>query len=768
MNSITTAGIRSALTVSTLLLASATLVAEDATDTRKARIQEPQLPVAIDEITIIGNADDVATTAGSAHVIDAEKLEQFKYTDIQRIVREIPGVSVQVEDGYGLRPNLSIRGTATERSGRITLLEDNVLISPAPYSAPSAYYFPTVGRMNQVEVLKGASSIKQGPYTVGGSMNFISTPIPESRAGFIDVEAAENSTSRLHGAYGESFDNFGFLVEGHLWDSDGFQAVDFVDTQTGLDKDDWMLKLRFNSDRDAAVYQQLDFKLQYAKENSNQSYLGLTDDDFSADAYRRYGASRYDNIETEHDQVIVRYLAQFNDDFSLTATAYSNNHQRDWFKTEGFDPDGSASAEEFSRTSWYSVIQGVNLGEDVGSLTPADLQSILDGGDSAIGSIQLRSNAREYFSRGIQLGAHWGTEIGGSEHQFEFGLRFHEDEEDRLQRNSNYHQENGELILDDLGLLGNAGNRIQEAKAVSFFVHDEITLGDLTLTPGLRYEDIDQGRTRWETRVGNTTDPSSRDASNLRDSRENHTTVWIPGIGALYAVTDAVAIYGGVHKGFTAPSNSPDVDEESSVNYELGLRYSGTQTYVDTALFFTDYDNLLGECTSSSGTDCDVGDAFNGDAASVLGLELVLTREFLLGGDITMPLTVSYTWLDATFDSDIADTAYFGDVMKGDPLPYIPEHQFLATLGLEKGKFGSYINANYVDETCVRASCGEFEKTDSWFVLDLSANYQLNDHVSFYGRVDNLTDEKVIVARHPYGARPNLGRTAGIGVRISL
>ena len=768
MNSVTNAGMRSALTVSALLLASATAVADDDADTRKARIQEPQLPVAIDEITIIGDADDVATTAGSAHVIDAAKLEQFKYTDIQRIVREIPGVSVQVEDGYGLRPNLSIRGTATERSGRITLLEDNVLISPAPYSAPSAYYFPTVGRMNQVEVLKGASSIKQGPYTVGGSMNFISTPIPEARAGFIDVEAAENSTSRLHGAYGESFDNFGFLVEGHLWDSDGFQAVDFVDTQTGLDKDDWMLKLRFNSDRDAAVYQQLDFKLQYAKENSNQSYLGLTDDDFSADAYRRYGASRYDNIETEHDQVIVRYLAQFNDDFSLTATAYSNNHERDWFKTEGFDPDGSASAEEFSRTSWYSVIQGVNIGEDVGNLMPADLQSILDGGDSAIGSIQLRSNARAYFSRGIQLGAHWGTEIGDSEHQFEFGLRFHEDEENRLQRNSNYHQENGELILDDLGLLGNAGNRIQEAKAVSFFVHDEITLGDLTLTPGLRYEDIDQGRTRWETRAGNTTDPSSRDPSNLRDSRENHTTVWIPGIGALYAMTNAVAIYGGVHKGFTAPSNSPDVDEESSVNYELGLRYSGTQTYVDTALFFTDYDNLLGECTSSSGTDCEVGDAFNGDAASVLGLELVLTREFLLGGDITMPLTVSYTWLDATFDSDIADTAYFGDVMKGDPLPYIPEHQFLATLGLEKGKFGSYINANYVDETCVRASCGEFEKTDSWFVLDLSANYQLNDHVNFYGRVDNLTDEKAIVARHPYGARPNLGRTAGIGVRISL
>jgi Fe(3+) dicitrate transport protein len=179
-------------------------------------IPAPNLPRVLDEITIVGNADDVATTAGSAAVIDESKLEQFSYTDVQRIVREIPGVSVQIEDGYGLRPNISIRGTASERSARITLLEDNVLIAPAPYSAPAAYYFPTVSRMQQVEVVKGSSAIKQGPYTIGGSMNFISTQIPDSRAAFIDLEAGMNATTRMYGAVGESFDNFGYLVEGQM------------------------------------------------------------------------------------------------------------------------------------------------------------------------------------------------------------------------------------------------------------------------------------------------------------------------------------------------------------------------------------------------------------------------------------------------------------------------------------------------------------------------------------------------------------------------
>ena len=136
-----------------------------------------------DEIIIVGKRDDLDGLVGAAHVIGQDVLQRFGYADIQRIVRQAPGVSVQVEDGYGLRPNISIRGVASERSGRITLLEDNVLIAPAPYSAPSAYYFPTAGRMYAFEILKGPSAIAQGPYTIGGALNMISTPIPATGSG---------------------------------------------------------------------------------------------------------------------------------------------------------------------------------------------------------------------------------------------------------------------------------------------------------------------------------------------------------------------------------------------------------------------------------------------------------------------------------------------------------------------------------------------------------------------------------------------------------
>lgn len=723
---------------------------------------------ALEEVTIVGDKNAAAASTGSAQVVDSELLARFEYADIQKILREVPGVSVQLEDGYGLRPNLSIRGTATERSGRITLLEDNVLIAPAPYSAPSAYYFPTTGRMERMEVLKGSAAIKQGPYTVGGALNMVSTQIPDVRGGWLNTETGSNSTHRVHAHYGDSSEQFGWLVESHLWRSDGFQNIDFSNNDTGLDKDDWMVKLRFNSKPGAAVYHQLDVKLQLADEDSQQSYLGLTDEDFAADSMRRYLASQWDEISTEHEQVIVRYLVSPNDNVELTATAYNNTHARNWFKTEGLDFDGSATAEEFSRTSWSSVIQGVNLGEDVAGASLAEIQALLDGGDSAVGAIQVRSNAREYFSRGLQLGAKWQFETALASHALEAGIRYHEDEEDRLQRNSTYTQLNGTLELADLGLLGNAGNRLQEAQALSMHIYDRIEIGDWTLTPGLRYEDIDQQRTRWETRSDRTDDPASRNEDNLRSTRDNQTRVWLPGVGVRYAFNNQFALYGGVHRGFTAPSNAPDVDEEKSVNYELGMRFIDENFSVDAAAFFTDYDNLLGECTASSGTGCEIGSAFNGDAASILGLEMQLDYSWALNNQVQIPVSLSYTYLDAEFDSNIADTSFFGDVSIGDPLPHIPRNQALLSVGLERGPLSSYVRANYIDDVCVRASCGEFERVDSLFTLDLSTHYQLSERLTVYGKWENASDTNAIVARRPYGARPLRDPSVTLGFRFAL
>ena len=437
-------------------------------------------------------------------------------------------------------------------------------------------------------------------------------------------------------------------------------------------------------------------------------------------------------------------------------------------KTEGLDLDGSASAESFDRTSWAKVITAINENRNLGDYSTEDLQAILNGANTANGSIQLRSNSREYFSRGVQLGLDWQFTRGDAIHEIEVGMRYHENEEDRLQRNSTYHQQDGDLVLDDLGLLGNAGNRVQEAEALAIYIQDTIELGNWVLTPGLRYEDIKQKRTRWETRDGRTTTPASRADSNIRDTRSNDTQVWLPGFGVLYNLSESTSLVAGFHKGFTAPSNSPDVDEEDAINYELGFRYNGGRNSAEAIYFLSDYDNLLGECTASSGSDCTIGDAFNGDAATVQGIELLFTTDMSRTGNYNIPVTFTYTYIDSEFDSDVADTDFFGDVSEGDPIPYIPEHQFNLSVGFLKNQWSSYINVSFVDEVCVRASCNAFEKTDDSLTVDLSTHYALSEKIDLYGKVENITGEEDILGRHPYGARPNKYRTATLGVRIDF
>ena len=156
----------------------------------------------IESVTIIGSAEDLRKLPGSGQIISNDDLLKAMDTDIQKILTAVPGVYMRTEEGYGLRPNISIRGTAIERSGKVTIMEDGVLVAPSPYTSSSAYYFPTTGRIHSVEVLKGPASVSQGPQTIGGAVNLISTPIPNAPSGKFVQELGENGMMRTHAYYG--------------------------------------------------------------------------------------------------------------------------------------------------------------------------------------------------------------------------------------------------------------------------------------------------------------------------------------------------------------------------------------------------------------------------------------------------------------------------------------------------------------------------------------------------------------------------------------
>ena len=706
----------------------------------------------LDEVTIIGQRRNPADIPGSAHVVGQEELQAFLQSDVMRVLRTVPGVYIQEEEGFGLRPNIGIRGSGLDRSARVALLEDGVLIAPAPYAAPSAYYFPTQRRMYALEVLKGPSSIAVGPKTTGGAINLISTPIPDAFGGNADLRIGQHDTIDAHLNLGLRGERFSWLIETVQAQNDGFKTIDGPDGidmgSTGYDIEDYLVKLQFDSDPASSAYQSLRIKAGYTDQVSDETYLGLTETDFWQDPNRRYAASAGDVFAGQHDQIQASYIFDPDSNWRGEVTAYRNNFARNWFKLQSVNGTGIS-----------------NILDD--PTTYAAEFSYLTGTTSPNDAIVKRHNNREYYSQGVQAEITWDLNLGDTDIALTTGIRVHEDEEDRLQKEDGFRMQDSLLVQTSAGAPGSTTNRVSSAEAVSYFIDTDIRSGNWIFTPGARFEDIDMQRLDYAT-----DDPTR--AQGPTRVRTNSASVFIPGMGALYIVNDQWRVLAGVHKGFNPPGPGSSASEESSRNFEFGTRFNNNRLSFEAIYFLNDYDNLVGTVTASTGGGGQIGDQFDGGAVTVQGVEF--STDFsvtdLLSG-IDLPLSLQYTWTaEAEFQSAF-DSGFdpWGEVEVGDELPYIPEHQLRVTAALEHERWGMNLAANYVGKMRTMAGQGPLnsdETIDSHVVWDFIARWRFTESLSSYIKVDNLLDETYIAARRPAGLRPGLERTAYLGLTFTL
>jgi Fe(3+) dicitrate transport protein len=703
----------------------------------------------IETVRIVGSQADARAIAGSVNVITSEELEVFEYTDIHKILSNVPGVNFRPEEGFGLRPNISIRGTYADRSGKITLMEDGVLIAPAPFSASSAYYFPTTGRLAGVEVLKGPAAIANGPYTVGGAINMLSTPIPEDTQGFFNQEVGQHGSMRTHATYGSSKENYGFLVEGHIWESDGFDTIQDETGDTGFRKDDFLAKFRLNSDRGLDIYHELNFKYQWSEESSDQTYVGLSDASFKNNAHERYGMTKYDNMDNDHESMSLNYVLDAGD-FELSATVYENDFARNWFKVDKID-----------NKKVYGIGNGINNIIGAANEGNLDAVAILNGENSKAVEIKLKNNNRGYESSGIDLKLSWSSEM----HYVTAGYRETEDSEDRMQWYATADWMNGKMgSLVEGAMPGySSNNRLTSADTSAFHISDVITLGNLTVNLGYRSEEWTIVQERYVDTARSAIATDKGYPKTLSDSDNS-----LFGFGATYDVSDNVSIYGGFHEGFTPTSGG--ADPERADNSEIGVRYASGDTFIDVGYFNTDYQNMFGSCTASGGAsgECEIGDSFNAGEAKISGLELV-AETIVESSGMTFPLRLSFTSTDAEFKNTFS-SSFWGDVSAGMAIPDLPETQLALSAGFDTGNGWSGTATAYsFGGTCSVASCEAGTKVDSYNTLDLTLNREISEKIDLYLTMTNLADNEDVVARAPKnGARAQASRITLIGARFKF
>jgi Fe(3+) dicitrate transport protein len=701
-----------------------------------------------ERVDVVGDATLVEKIPGAAHVIDRREMDKVKLGtgDVHQMLRRIPGLNIQEEDGYGLRPNIGMRGTGTDRNSKITMMEDGVLIAPAPYAAPAAYYSPTAGRMESLEVRKGSSQIKYGPITTGGVLNYVSTSIPSAFQLRSTVTGGGDATGKITASVGDSHRNFGWLAETFQFRNDGFKQLD-GGGDTGVELSDYLAKFRVNSTPSATQYQEVEVKLGRTTQLGDETYLGLTDADFGVTPLRRYAASQMDVLDATHEQYQVRhFLARRN--WDVTTLAYRNDFHRAWYKLDSVLGSGLAG-----------VLRAPELN--------AERMAVLTGNDSAPNALIVRNNNRTYYGAGVQsvLGVSFnGGQLG---HQVEVGVRVHQDEEDRFQQDDGYQMLGRRMTLTRAGAPGSQANQVVGASAVAGFVSDTITWGKWSAAPGLRYESIDLESTTYAR-----TDPGRTGSTTVVTTNVDAV---IPGAGLSYAARPGVNIFGGVHRGFAPPGPGAveGTEVEHSVNYELGTRVQRGVVRTEVVGFFNDYGNLLGRDTLATGGTGE-GTLFNGGTAQVYGLET--SAEWnpaqAIGLASALPIRLTYTFTHAEFRNSFQSRfGPWGNVRIGDELPYVPRHQVFASVETDHEGWRARLEGFYVGRMRTLAGQGAHvasASTDSHLVLNISGEYELTRNASLFASMQNLTDNTYIVGRHPAGVRPGLPRLVQAGLKIAL
>ncbi len=700
---------------------------------------------------MLGSKFEARNRTGSAYYISPAEIVKFGYTDINRMLKSVPGVNVYEEDGYGLRPNISLRGTKAERSERITLMEDGVLAAPAPYAAPAAYYFPNAGRMYAIEVLKGSSQVQYGPFTTGGAINMVSTPIPSKFSLKANASYGSYNTLKSYLGVGNRFKYTGFLIEYLRYQSDGFRK-DVPNERTGFRRNDIIAKFSAQTRHEEGINHLFELKFGFANETSDETYLGLTEHDFALRPYFRYDGAQKDNLKTRHTQWVATYVIESPRKLKITTDLYYNYFFRNWYKLNEVRV-GNTKGE---RRSIDAVLADPE--------TNKSYFDIVTGQADYMGeALMLRANHRVYRSRGIQSKGEYRTMLWNGYLTAELGLRYHADSEDRFQQDDGYSMQGGRMRLFRAGLPGSNANRITTAHAWSGYWLGKWSKGIVTLTAGMRYEDVDLLKRDY-------TKADPRRTGMVRVETSNRARALLPGIGVNVRLLPALSAFGGLHKGFAPPSATLNQKAESSVNVEAGLRYTTAKMKAEAIVFNNNYSNMLGSDLAAQGGQGTL-EQFNVGRALVNGLEFMLHYQPVPQHlALRLPLQLSYTYTHTEMKNDFVSSAW-GHVVYGDEIPYIYKHALNLQIGLEykwlEANFGARYNGD-MRTTAGQGRIAESEKIPHHLILDASLKGRVNKYLTLTLNAINLTNRRYLVSRHPSGLRAGhpLGVYGGLLLKL--
>ena len=468
---------------------------------------------------------DVFEHPGARDVIRREEFERQGATTAREVLNRIPGVNAPENNGTGshdMALNFGIRGLNPRLATRSTVLMDGIPVPFAPYGQPQLSFAPiSMGNMDAVDVVRGGGAVRYGPQNVGGIVNFVTRAIPDEPTvkAGFQTETSPSSTQ-------DGFKKTANLLAGGTADNGLGGALLYSGTRGG----DW----REHSD---TRIDDLILKGNYQIDEANSLHAMAQYYDGEADmpgglSTAAYKADPYQSTRPNDKFWGRRTLVNF---------GYRYQEDRREFTVNSF----------FTKTLRSGYLdQGTFL-----SLSP-----------------------REYWVRGVETRIAQGFDLGNTSHEVGAGYRYINEAGHELRYRT-------PISANELPTSNSRNDRDTRGatEAHAFFIDDKIDIGKWTLTPGIRYEMIEQQQTNLLTHVKYKGDYNTP----------------LPALNVMYHVTDSWNLYANTEGSFGSVQYSQmpnrvtggEVKPEKARTWEIGTRYDNGNLRAEIGAFLINFNN---------------------------------------------------------------------------------------------------------------------------------------------------------------------------------
>lgn len=558
-----------------------------------------------DEITVVGNwlesADDsevVFNHPGARTVKTKQQIKETGSATIADALKGIPGVQVRESNGTGgsdVSLNVGVRGLTSRLSPRSTILLDGMPLAAAPYGQPQLSMSPlSLGSIESIDVIRGGASVRYGPQNVGGVINFVTKPIPKEFGGSAAIQTQGAKTGGLKTGVdasvgGSKSDN----SAGALLLYSGLHGQGYRKSNDNTDIDDLILKTRYAlTDNDEILA-----NFHYYRAISGMPG-GLTQAQYNADPYQ--SVRSFDRFEGNRQDMSFKYKHQEDDKQFELMTWFSKSYRGSYIESERKD----------------------------------------NGGQS-----RLVSYPRHYSAYAIEPSYSQLFRFNDISHELTVGYRYLNETADEKAYRSNWYQTGSQGSRPDTGQYYQHTSGGTEAHAI--YLDDTIDVGNWTIIPGIRYENI----------------KIHLDDSFKNQNRSKNYSEPLPALAVIYHIDDEWKLFANASTSFgslqyfqlntAGVGNSPanGLSAEKAHNYEVGTRFDNTALSLEMTLFYIDFDDQLQYIENSTGWT-------NLGATTHQGIELAAKYDLTELSDVLEGASVYSTY---TYTKAISKKGNFAD-----------------------------------------------------------------------------------------------------------